>query len=90
MEATDAYRMTRAGWRLGITLIPSTNDSELLGTDSEQHLRNLAKEVEGHFLVNYLRPSYQVMRKLNDKPSTQRTTVLSAYGQIISAPDDAC
>ncbi|XP_069975905.1 uncharacterized protein [Penaeus vannamei] len=40
--------------------------------DKEQFIRKLAVEVEGHFLVNYLRPAYQALRKLNSKYSSQR------------------
>ena len=58
----------------------------LLRRDKEQFIRNLAEEVEGHFLVNDLRPAYQTLRKLNSKLSSQVTTVRSVSGQIISDP----
>ncbi|XP_069985571.1 uncharacterized protein [Penaeus vannamei] len=50
----------------------------LLKRDKEQFIRNLAEEVEGHFLVNYLRPASQALRKLNSKPSSQVTAACSA------------
>ncbi|XP_069983755.1 uncharacterized protein [Penaeus vannamei] len=56
----------------------------LLRRDKEQFIRSLAEEVEGHFLVNDLRPAYQALRKLNSKPSSQVTAVLLVSSQIIS------
>ena len=41
----------------------------LLRRDKEKQLRELAEEVEGHFLVNDLCPAYRALRKLNAKPS---------------------
>ena len=58
----------------------------LLRRDKEQFIRSLAEEVEGHFLVNDLRPAYQALRKLNTKPSSQVTAVRSVGGQIVSDP----
>ena len=58
----------------------------LLKRDKEQFIRNLAEEVEGHFLVNDLRPAYQALRKLNSKPSSQVTAVRLVGGQIVSDP----
>ncbi|XP_069972971.1 uncharacterized protein [Penaeus vannamei] len=42
--------------------------------------------VEGHFLVNDLRPAYQALKKLNSKPSSQVTTVRLVSGQIVTDP----
>ncbi|XP_069972499.1 uncharacterized protein [Penaeus vannamei] len=44
------------------------------GSFEWQFIRNLA-EVEGHFLVNDLRPAYQALRKLNSKPSSRMVAV---------------
>ena len=52
----------------------------------EQFIRSLAEEVEGHFLVNDLRPAYQALRKLNSKPSSQVTAVCLVGGQNVSDP----
>ncbi|XP_069995842.1 uncharacterized protein [Penaeus vannamei] len=41
----------------------------LVRRDKEQFIKNIAEEVEGHFLPNDLHPAYQSLRKLNSNPS---------------------
>lgn len=53
----------------------------LLKRHKEQYIRNLAEEVDGHFLVC---PAYQALRKLNFKPPSQTTAVCSMDEWIIS------
>ena len=87
LDATEASRAARlAGDRvLHRSLVDRSRT--LLRRDKEQQIRKLAEEVEGHFLVNDLRPAYQALRKLNAKPSPQMSAVRSADGQIVSDPD---
>ena len=87
LEATDTCRTARlAGNReLHRSLVRRTRT--LLRRDKEQYIRNLAEEVEGHFLVNDLRPAYRALKKLNAKPSSQVSAVRAADGQVISDPE---
>ncbi|XP_070001346.1 uncharacterized protein [Penaeus vannamei] len=54
----------------------------LLRRNKEQFIRSLEEEVEGHFLVNDLRPAYQALRNTNSKPSSEVIAVHSVGGQI--------
>ncbi|XP_069996804.1 uncharacterized protein [Penaeus vannamei] len=56
----------------------------LLRRDKEQFIRSLVEQVE--VLINYLRSAYQVLRKLNSKPTSQVTAICSESGQIVSDP----
>ncbi|XP_069969587.1 uncharacterized protein [Penaeus vannamei] len=56
----------------------------LLRSDKEQFIRNIAEEVDGYFLANDLRPTYQALRKLNSNPSSRMIAIRSVDGQIIS------
>ena len=84
LEATEACRKARLNGNQVLRRSMVRRARTLLRRDKEQFIRNLAEEVEGHFLVNDLRPAYQALRKLNSKPSSQMTAVRSADGRIIS------
>ncbi|XP_069972960.1 uncharacterized protein [Penaeus vannamei] len=86
LDATDACRAARLAEDRDLHHSQVRRTRSLLRRDKEQFLRNFAEEVEGHFLVNDLRPAYQALRKLNSKPSSQVTAVRSVSGQIISGP----
>ncbi|XP_069981048.1 uncharacterized protein [Penaeus vannamei] len=84
LEAMDACRAARltGDWEFHHSHVRRTRS--LLRKDKEQFIRSLAKEVEGHFLVNDLPPAYQALRKPNSKPSFKATAVCLVSGQIIS------
>ena len=86
LEATDACRAARLTGDRELHRSHVRRTRSLLRRDKEQFIRSLAEEVEGHFLVNDLRPAYQALRKLNSKPSSQVTAVRSVSGQIVSDP----
>ena len=87
LDATEASRTARLVGDRVLHRSLARRTRTLLRRDKEQNIRKLAEEVEGHFLVNDLRPAYQALRKLNAKPSPQMTAVRSADGQIVSDPD---
>ena len=87
LDATEAGRAARLAGDRELHRSLARRTRSLLRRDKEQQIRELAEEVEGHFLVNDLRPAYRALRKLNAKPSPQMTAVRSADGQIISDPD---
>ncbi|XP_069980167.1 uncharacterized protein [Penaeus vannamei] len=55
----------------------SNTFNSLVRRDKEQFIRSLAEEVEGHILVNDLRPAYQALRKLNSQ------ALFTVSGQIV-------
>lgn len=60
-EATDACHAAQVTDDQDLGL---SQASRTLRKDKEQHIKNLAVEVEGHLFVNDLHPVYQIKRKI--------------------------
>lgn len=65
LEATDAGCVDQLNGNRDLHCSLVRKARTLLRRYQEGYIRNLAEEVESHFLVNYLHPAYQALRELN-------------------------
>lgn len=83
LEATDPCSETQlnSNWDLCYSMIPI-----MLRRVKEQYIRNL--EIEGYFLVNYLHPVYQTLRKLYELKGGGATRICGIHAELLSAGDE--